>query len=201
MKKLFIPSIILFGIIFLAGCIQQQVKKQPSATPSVKQDKTQQSLSVQPTNEWQKHKSISHGISFQYPKDWYVIEDESIDRIYIRNVQNKTSKGNRPSDFQQLWISTWEQEINSETENNVKGGKPDGREFGGPLSAGIIDRDDFIINTYEYRTIGGQTLQAFWNDKSGKRYYATNATEVGQENQQKMVENLKKILATVEFTK
>lgn len=40
----------------------------------------------------------------------------------------------------------WEQEINEETENNVKNGKPDGREFGGSLSTGSINRDGFIYN-------------------------------------------------------
>jgi len=105
-----------------------------------------------------------------------------------------------PSNFQQVWISTWEQEVAAEKESNVKAGNPDGREFGGSLISDKIDRNGFVINTYEYATIGGPTLQAFWSDKNGKRYYATNSTEIGQENQQMMVENLKLILSTVDFT-
>jgi hypothetical protein len=60
---------------------------------------------------------------------------------------------------------------------------------------------DSIITTYSYYTSGGQTLQAFWRGPGGMRYYATNATEVGQSNQADMVVVLKNILSTIHYTR
>ncbi len=228
MKKLITLSFLAMFFVILTGCNQQKsntettsvsdpILQQPNL-PAAQQEKLNQSIisdsEIKQTNpstveqeninkNLQTYTSNNLGISFQYPKDWYIKEEEEMRsgyRIYIRNFQGDVSRENMPSDFQQIWISTWEQEINAETENNVKNGNPDGREFGGSLSTKTIDRGSFIINTYEYETIGGVTIQAFWTDKSGKRYYATNSTEVGQENQKNMVENLRKILSTVKFT-
>lgn len=215
MKKIILLCTLLFGIFFIAGCTQQPgsnqaiqpISSEQKTVGNERQDNPKAiQESTQPTKEasnQQTYKSVNLGISFQYPKGWYVKEKKENGigyRIYIQNTQEGISKGNMPSDFQRVWISTWEQEINEETENNMKNSIPDGREFGGPLSAGTIDRNDFVINTYEYNTIGGPTLEAFWSNKNGKRYYATNSTEVDQENQKNMVKNLKLILSTVEFT-
>ena len=215
MKKTILLCTLLFGIFLIAGCTQQPdsnqetqpifseqktIEDEKQDNPAMIQDSTQP---TEETSNSQKYKSVNLGISFQYPKGWYVKEEKMNGigyRIYIQNTKEEVNKGNMPSDFQSVWISTWEQEINEETENDVKNGTPNGREFGGSLSAGTIDGNVFVINTYEYNTIGGPTLQAFWSDKNGKRYYATNSTEVGQENQKNMVKNLKLILSTVEFT-
>ncbi len=217
MKKIITLSSVLFGVVLLAGCGQQQTSQTQSTTPaSVTQQPSrstanqQQTIDNQPAQtdsaiavptDWKTYLSNNLGISFQYPNDWYIKEDESINRIYIRNVQEDINKGNMPSDFQQVWISTWTQDVSAQTENNVKSGKPDGRAIMRPVTATTIDSNVVIINIYEYETIGGPALQAFWIDKSGKKYYATNSTEVGKENQQNMVVNLKKILYTVKFTK
>lgn len=196
-------SILAMCVFTLVGCNQQKVKQNQAITP----DSTSQQPSspvVQQNIEsenFQTYTSNNLGISFQYPKDWYIKEDQSINRVYIKNVQDDINKGNAPENFQQVWISNWEEEINETTENNVKNGNPTGREFGGFLSSGIIDRGIFTINTYEYVTMGGPTLEAFWSDKFGKRYYATNTTEAGQKNQQNMVKNLKLILSSVNFIK
>lgn len=171
--------------------------------PEITQESTQPIDETTNQQTYKTYTSANLGISFQYPKGWYVKEEKEKGigyRIYIQNTQEEVSNEYMPSDFQRVWISTWEQEINEETENNVKNGTPDGREFRGSLSAGAIDINGFMINIYEYNTIGGPTLQAFWSDKNGKRYYATNATEVSQENQKNMVKNLKLILFTVKFT-
>ncbi|OGH58653.1 MAG: hypothetical protein A2725_03060 [Candidatus Magasanikbacteria bacterium RIFCSPHIGHO2_01_FULL_33_34] len=199
----------IIGLILTgAGCLKvaqeqpKDEKKQVQEEKKIEETNNQENKTEEiDTSDWLTYTNEEYGFSFRYPKGWFIIEDESISRIYIRNVQGNTNKGNRPSDYQQIWISTWEKEITADTENNVKIGKPDGIEFGGGLFISAININGFIINTYEYNTLGGKILQAFWNDKSGKRYYATNSTEVGQENQQKMVENLKKILTTFEFIK
>ena len=190
MKKTIMLSLALLGVIFLAGCGQQQP--------------VQQSNNI--SSDQEAYSSDNLGISFQYPKGWYVKENKEIGDGYsvlISNVDvvEGMNKGNVPSDFQQVWISTWEQEVGVEKENNVKNGKPDGREIFGSVSASVINNNGIMINVYEYKTVGGATLEAFWVDKSGKKYYATNSTEVGETNQQKMVENLKEILSTIKFTK
>lgn len=213
MKKVLATSLALLGTVFLAGCGQQSVSQMQSATPVVQapmQPVATQSAptATQPTSQPGEndvnsriYTSNNLGISFQYPKGWFVREDNDASRVYIENTQEDVNKGNMPADFQRVWISTWAQEVSAQIENNVKNGKPDGREISGKVSATTISSDGIVINTYEYKTVGGSTLQAFWTNKSGKRYYATNSTEVGDVNQQKMVENLKKILATVKFTK
>lgn len=222
MKKVLAISSVMLGVVFLAGCGQQPLSQTQPTTPApVTQAPAQpivaqpapiatQPVENQPTSIDQPgnndvnsriYTSNNLGISFQYPKGWFVREDRDDSRVYIENTQEDVNKGNMPADFQRVWISTWAQEVSAQTENNVKNGKPDGREISGSVSTATINSNGVVINTYEYKTIGGSTLQAFWTDKSGKRYYATNSTEVGDANQQKMVENLKKILATVKFTK
>jgi outer membrane murein-binding lipoprotein Lpp len=133
------------------------------------------------------------GISFRYPKGWYVKESLSDDRVYITNVQGDYDRLNLPSNFQNLWISAWDQETGVEHENHAQN-TVDGI---GPLVTSAINRDNFTINVYEHGAIGGRAMEAFWSDKSGKRYMAAHSTEVV--NQQNMIESLKKILATVEF--
>ncbi len=142
--------------------------------------------------------SKKFGIVFYYPKDWYVIEDKSESRIYVRNVEEKTGKfDGRPLNFQQIWISTAENEASEEVENGIKNSET--LPSHGSIITETIDNKSFKINTYEYDGPGGPQIKAFWEDNSGNRYYATNSTEVGQENQEKMIENLKLILSTIDL--
>ena len=60
---------------------------------------------TQPTNktiDWSTYTSENLGISFQYPKDWYVKEERETGsgyRIYIRNVEGGASKADMPLNF------------------------------------------------------------------------------------------------------
>jgi len=153
------------------------------------------------TTNLQTYTSDNLGISFQYPKGWFVREDKAISRVYIENTQEQGFKWDLPADFQRVWISTWAQEVSAEKENNLKNGKVYITEINTSVSISTISNNGIVINTYEYEADGGPTLEAFWTDKSGKRYYAINSTEIDDVNQQKMVSNLKKILSTLKFTK
>lgn len=144
---------------------------------------------------WKTYTSSAQKVSFEYPEGWFVREDSETNRIYVSNHQGEFNKGNTPDDFQQLWLSTWEQEATAENESSVKSGSPKGAEAG-PVTAGTLKAGAVTINTYEYQTVGGPTLQAFWTVK-GKMFYATNSTEVGAQQQTEMVSNLKKLLPTV----
>jgi hypothetical protein len=189
------------GVVGYLFAKRAQAPAQPVTTnqPTVQTQQAQQSTQlVDETANWQTYSN--DGISFKYPDSWFIEEDPSIGRIYIKNIKNAVNKGNMPSDFQAVWISTSTQENSLQAETNVKNGKPDGREITGAVSAASINSNGVVINTYEYGTAGGPTLQAFWVDNNGKKYYATNSTEVGLVNQQNMVANLKKILSTFKFT-
>lgn len=197
MKKILAISSVLVGVLFLAGCGQQLV----SQTKSTTQTKPVATQSADDNANLQTYTSDNLGIGFQYPKSWYVREVKSDNTIYIENTQKDVNKDNMPADFQRIFISTSPNYVSAQTENNIKLGKPDGREISGSVSASTIGSNGISINTYEYKTSGGPTLEAFWSDKSGKRYYASHSTEVGVTNQKNMIENLKKILTTVKFSK
>jgi hypothetical protein len=187
-----------FGNEDMVQGLQQQVNDLENQLLQLEEDNNIiNNVSNIPTN-WKTYSSDSFKISFQYPEDWYIREDNN--RIYIENTQEDVNKANMPSDFQRIWISNWDQEVSLEKENNIKNGNQGGIESDGNMHIDTININGVVINTYEYITSGGPTLQAFWTDKFGKRYYATNSTEVGELNQRDMIENLKKILSTVEST-
>ncbi len=145
---------------------------------------------------WKVYISEKLKISFEYPEGWFVKEEDQISsgsRIYISSHDGEFNKGNIPSGYQNIWISTWDQEVSAEDENSTKNGTPNCCEAG-PIATSSIQAGSVKINTYEYQTVGGPKLQAYWTNNI-KRYYATNATEIG--NQDSMVETLKKLLPTV----
>jgi hypothetical protein len=146
---------------------------------------------------WKTYESTDKSLSFKYPGDWFIREDSSLKRIYISTDSTAVTRDNIPAGFQQVWIAVGSDEASVENENSIKAGNPKGVSVNGEIAASTIKSGELAITIYEYDTVGGKVLQAFWSGKSGTRYYATNATEVGQTNQQNMVNNLKKILATI----
>lgn len=181
--------------------LEKQVADSTTNTTTTTQSSTSTTTTTDETANWKTYTSASLGISFKYPSDWFVKEASSDSRIYVRNTQNDVDKETMPSNFQQIWISYSATESAVSKENNTKSGNPDGREISGSVTPSTIKAGNITINTYEYSTVGGLTLEAYWASASGKRYWATNSTEIGTVNQQNMVANLKLILSTFQFTK
>jgi hypothetical protein len=146
---------------------------------------------------WKDYSWSNMGVSFKYPGDWIVKEDAKMDRLYVRNSDVDLLKEETPADFQQLWVSTDVDEASAEREAAIKKGSSAYRIVDGDVKASTVKAGDVTINVYEYNTTGGATAEAYWTGKNGTRYYATNSTEVGEQNQKDMVANLKKLLASV----
>lgn len=146
---------------------------------------------------WKTYESADKKLTFKYPSDWHTRQDGNLPRVYASNTAGTTTKDNMPTDFQQVWVTTGSDEASVERENSTKIGSPLGASVSGEIVKSTIKSGDLVINTYEFNSAGGKVLQAFWADSTGQRYYATNSSEIGQVNQQNMVDNLKKILATV----
>jgi len=146
---------------------------------------------------WKSYSWDNHSVSFKYPSGWTVKEDAKMDRLYVRNSDVNLLKEATPADFQQLWLSRDVDETSAAREAKIKNGESDYRVVQGEVKASTIKAGSTTINVYEYTTVGGPTLEAYWTNKDGHRLYATNSTEVGEENQTDMVANLKKLLASV----
>lgn len=146
---------------------------------------------------WEDHTWESQGVSFQYPGEWVISETASMGRLYIKNVDVDLLKEEAPANFQQIWLSVDTDENSAAREEAIKNGRSAWRVIDGEVKADTIKAGDITINTYEYNTLGGVTLEAYWTDKDGKRYFATNSTEVGEQNQKDMVDMLKKLLSSI----
>lgn len=198
--------IVVVGLLGAVGWLVYDRQKSPKQSETTQQSSSTQE-NLRPTNDkkedqklinagWKVYTSEKLKISFEYPDGWTVKEEDQISqgsRIYISSHSGEFNKGNIPSGYQNIWLSTWDQEVSVEDENSVKSGSPKCCEAG-PVTPSNIQAGSITINAYEYETVGGPKLQAYWTN-SGKRYYATNATEIG--NQNSMVDTLKKILPTV----
>lgn len=150
------------------------------------------------TDEYKGWKDATwEGVSFKYPGDWFTSETASMGRFYVKNSQVDLLKEATPDNFQQVWLSVDTDENAASRENAIKAGSSAFRVVNGEVKASTVKSGDLTINVYEYQTTGGATLEAYWTGKDGKRYFATNSTEVGDQNQKDMVANLKKLLATV----
>ncbi len=149
--------------------------------------------------DWKTYSNSTLGISFKYPKDWYIEEAPSDSRIYIRTTSAKVDKETKPSDFQQLWISYATNESSVTEENNTKAGKPGCCEITDSVSVSTVTSGDLTINTYQFTSGGGPVIEAYWSDPTGKRYTATNASEIGTTNQTNEIANLKIVLSTFKF--
>jgi len=194
--------LIILGLVSFTGWYvwhskQSTDKTYTNAAKSALLTSTSAPVKADPYKGWKTYQNADKSLTIKYPGDWFIREDPTSSRVYVSTSSTVVTKENMPSGFQQVWISTDSKESSIENEDSVKNGNPNGRSVNGEITTSAVKSGDLTINTYEYNTVGGKTLQAFWSSGSGKRYYATNSTEVGQTNQQYMVDNLKKILASV----
>lgn len=151
------------------------------------ESESNESLTNKENNEfddWQTY--ANEKIMFKYPKGWYIEEEKSTGRIYIKNTNiADLSKVNIPKDFQMFWISkekTLQPVMSTRSPEYINA--PNGLK----------------IKTYKMNSTGGSLLEAYWQSDSGEEYYATNSSGVGDELQNKMIDNLKKVLSTFEET-
>ncbi len=149
---------------------------------------------------WTSYSWDTQSLTFKQPSGWVNSETASMGRLYVKNSKVDLLKEETPENFQQIWLSVDTDETAKAREDAIKNGESAYRVVSGKVTAGTVKSGDLTINTYEYQTVGGPTLEAYWAGKDGKRYFATTSTEVGEENQTEMVANLKKLLATVDFT-
>ncbi|OGF28273.1 hypothetical protein A2477_00425 [Candidatus Falkowbacteria bacterium RIFOXYC2_FULL_47_12] len=75
MKKLLAISSVLLGVVFLAGCGQQQTSQiQPTTPAPVAQTPEQpvatQTAPIDETSSWQTYSSVALGYEIKYPKNW-----------------------------------------------------------------------------------------------------------------------------------
>lgn len=153
---------------------------------------------TEPMNEgWVRYESKSQKISFEYPKGWFVSEDENGD-ISIKNQEGDINKGNAPEGFQYISIDTSADSIAFHKEDDTKNGKPSCCYQGGDvqLKSSVVKNGDFSINLYEYQTVGGPSTEAYWsNPSTGKKYFANHLTEWG--DQEASAKTLKLLLPTI----
>lgn len=147
--------------------------------------------------DWQSYSWEGQGVSFKYPAGWLVGQNGSAYRLYVKNTDVDLMKEETPENFQQVWLSVDTDETSAAREAAIKDGKSDYRVVDGEVKAATIKSGNITINTYEYNTTGGPTLEAYWTGKDGVRYMATTSTEVGAANQTDMVATLKKLLASI----
>jgi hypothetical protein len=167
---------------------------------NTKKAQNSQTKDDQKTDEYKGWKTFnweSEKVSFKYPGDWNANEDANIYRVYVKNTDVDLMKEPTPENFQQIWLSNDVTEASKAREAAIKAGSSAFRVVNGDVKASTIKAGSLTINVYEYATVGGPTLEAYFENKAGHRIMATTSTEVGDKNQKDMVANLKKVLASI----
>lgn len=186
------------GILWYVAQSKDKTDKTINDTRKVQQTNSQTDDKADEHKGWKTFAWESQKVSFKHPGDWTVEEDDKgLSRLYVKNKDVDLLKEETPADFQQLWLSYDLDETSKAREDAIKNGESQYRVVSGEVKASTIKSGSLTINTYEYETLGGPTLEAYWTNKAGKRLMATNSTEVGEKNQKEMVANLKKLLASV----
>lgn len=147
--------------------------------------------------DWASYNWEEQGVSFRYPEGWLVGSGNSAYRLYVKNTDVDLMKEETPESFQQVWLTFDQDEASAAREEAIKNGVSAYRVVDGEVKASTIQAGGTTINVYEYNTLGGATLEAYWTGKDGQRMFATNSTEVGEPNQTEMVATLKKLLASI----
>src|SRR5687767_12682957 len=52
---------------------------------------------------WKSYTWESQGVTFKHPGDWFVQENTSLSRLYVKNTQVDLTKEETPANFQQIW--------------------------------------------------------------------------------------------------
>ncbi|HTH72575.1 MAG TPA: hypothetical protein VL737_04415 [Candidatus Pristimantibacillus sp.] len=147
--------------------------------------------------DWTQYKWTDNGVSFKYPKDWFVSENKAMGRVYVKNSQVDLLTQATPDNFQQVWLSVDPDETYKAREDAIKQGQSDFHAVKSAVKASTVTAGGVTINLYTYDTTSGPAAEAYWTNKAGTRVLATTSTGVGQQNQTDMVATLKKLLATV----
>jgi hypothetical protein len=197
---LLLIAAIVVGTLWFVFQSKNDTDKTLDSAESVQESQNADDQKTSEYEGWKTFTWTSEGVSFKHPGDWVTNETASMGRVYVKNSTVDLTKEETPADFQQVWLSVDTDESAKAREDAIKAGSSDYRVVSGEVKAATIKSGDLTINTYEYTTVGGTTLEAYWTGKDGKRYFATNSTEVGEQNQADMVATLKKVLATVAFT-
>src|SRR5690606_13610706 len=105
-----------------------------------------------------------NAITFKHPGDWLTSETASMGRVYVKNSDVDLLKEETPDNFQQVWLSVDTDEASQARENAIKAGISEYRVVRGEVKSSTIKSGDLTINTYEYETLGGPTLEAYWTN-------------------------------------
>jgi hypothetical protein len=187
------------GIIWYVGRAKDDTDKTIDDTRRVQQSddsaaKKQDEFKGMKSYNWEAQK-----VSLKYPEGWTVEENTGLSRLYLKNKDVDLLKEETPADFQQVWLSYDVDETTKAREDAIKQGTSNFRVVNGDVKASTVKADGVTINVYEYETLGGPTLEAYWTNSKNIRFLATTSTEVGEKNQKDMVANLKKVLASLKF--
>ena len=198
-----LQSVLMVVIALLIGGTLWYVWQSKDNTDKTLND-TKKAQTTQPTDNktdeykgWKSYAWTSEGVTFKYPGDWIIKDGLTAYRVYARNVDVDLNKDETPANFQQIWLSSDSDETAVAREEGIKKGESMYRQVDGAVKASTIKAGSLTVSVYEYNTVGGPTLEAYFTNKAGKRIMATTSTEVGQQNQTDMVANLKKVLATI----
>lgn len=194
-----VVAAVLLGVVWYAV---QSGSKDKTAEKNTQKPQTNQTANKETTDQykgWKSYTWASQGVSFKYPETWTTQENTAMGRLYAKNSTVNLLEQEAPDDFQQIWLSHDEDEASKAREDSIKKGESSYRQVNSAVKANTIKAGSLTINTYEYDTVGGPTLEAYWTNKAGTRLLATTSTEIGQQNQKDMVANLKKLLASVEL--
>ncbi len=104
MNKVVIFSSLLLGIFFFAGCAQQPVGRDKTATSSLVTLSSTQDVGV--TTEWKEYTSIELGIYFKYPANYYFMDRLSNEEKTIL-IGDKKLEESEISPFYTAPISIW----------------------------------------------------------------------------------------------
>jgi len=98
MKKIVTLGSLLLGVVFLAGCGQQQVSQTQSTTPApvAQQPGTNQQPAASVTNivnsDMKIYQNQQYGFEFQYPKAWTIDQERTTANEVVFNVGNPESR-------------------------------------------------------------------------------------------------------------
>ena len=141
--------------------------------------------------------SAALGLSFTYPKGWYVTEDAASQRIYVANAPGILDRESQPPGYERVWLSAAAYETSAAAEAHTKAGSPDCCTYSGeviPVTAGTVTSGSLTISTYTFKA----DIEAYWAGPSGARYFATIQTP--DSSQADEIATLRALLATVRLS-
>jgi len=160
---------------------------------------------VDETADWKTYTNKVLGLEFDYPKEWFVREEETKynKRIYIENMKGgeNYNLSNYPKDFAMLYIDYWGPVYdNRMTYDQITKEKSS---FSVPkitINTNLIPIDIYESNFVPGQESPGPKIEAYWQYK-GMTYSAYTKVDVELKQKQIEVEILKKMLSTFKFTK